>query len=180
MPRRRSLESSYVAWLEDLCVGNIYGGDISYHKLIDHLYKTPFRYSIKMDSNRVGDGLALRYRYLCSTNREGETITDNPCSVLEVMVALALRCEETIMMNSDYGDRTQQWFWSMINSLGLGVYYDDNFNKKEINDILDRWLDREFEPDGRGSLFTLRHPKCDMRDVEIWFQFNHYLAEIIK
>ena len=37
-----------------------------------------------------------------------------------MMIALAIRCEEHIMDDPDAGDRTGQWFWSMLVSLGLG------------------------------------------------------------
>ena len=39
------------------------------------------------------------------------------CSVLEMMVALAICCEETYMDNPNIGNRTGQWFWNMVKNI---------------------------------------------------------------
>lgn len=49
-------------------------------------------------------------------------LDNRPCSVLEMIIALAIRLEEHIMDDPDIGNRTGQWFWDMIVSLGLGFY----------------------------------------------------------
>ena len=74
------------------------------------------------------------------------------------------------------GDRTGQWFWNMIRSLGLGGMYGNRFDIQEADYIIERFLDREYEPDGRGGLFTITDCEDDLRDVEIWHQLWWYLA----
>ena len=104
---------------------------------------------------------------------------DEPCSVLEMMVALAIRCEESIMDNPVYGDRTGQWFWNMIVSLGLGSMTDEMYDRDYVDNIVDRFLDRDYSPDGRGGLFTIRNCEYDLRDVEITHQLYWYLDTIM-
>ena len=95
-----------------------------------------------------------------------------------MMVALAIRCEETIMDDPQVGSRTGQWFWGMINNLGLGAMIDEKFDKNYVKEIVDRFLNRDYEPDGRGGLFTIRHCEDDLRNVEIWNQLCWYLDSI--
>ena len=101
-----------------------------------------------------------------------------PCSVFEMILALAIRCEEDIMDNTEFGNRIGQWFWRMIVNLGLGPMTDINFDREYTDDVIQRFLDRDFEPDGRGSLFTVRNCDRDLRDVEIWTCMLWYLDSI--
>lgn len=97
-----------------------------------------------------------------------------------MMIALAIRCEEHIMEDPDIGNRTGQWFWSMLVSLGLGSMSDVQFDPVRVDEILDRFMDHDYAPDGKGGLFTIRNHRFDMRSMEIWYQMNCYLNEIIR
>lgn len=55
--------------------------------------------------------------------------------MLEMMIALAIRCEETIMDDPRYGNRTKQWFWNMMKSLGLSYMNDDCFDRDKFHEI---------------------------------------------
>ena len=66
----------------------------------------------------------------------------------------------------------------MIVNLGLGSMTDNRYEAYVVDDILDRFLDREYEPDGKGGLFTIRGCKHDLRKVEIWYQTCWYLNTI--
>lgn len=79
------------------------------------------------------------------------------------------------MSDPEKGDRTAQWFWNMINSLGLSSMTDYNFNEWLVNDVVTRFLKREYDPDGKGGLFTIKRWNRDVRDVEIWHQLMAYL-----
>ena len=94
-----------------------------------------------------------------------------------MMLALSIRCEE-IMDDPNMGDRTTQWFWSMITTLGLGSMTDDLFDKKYVKDVIKRFLDRKYEPDGTGGLFKVRNCSDDLRSIEIWVQMLWYLDNI--
>ena len=95
-----------------------------------------------------------------------------------MMIALAIRCENDIMDNPNMGDRTSQWFWGMITNLGLGSMTDRNFDIRYVDEIIERFLDRKYEPDGKGGLFRIRHFNRDLRKVEIWYQLCWYLDSI--
>jgi hypothetical protein len=102
---------------------------------------------------------------------------DGPCSVLEMMIALAVRCEEHIMDDPNIGNRTGQWFWGMIVNLGLGAVTDERYDARLVDERIGRFLNRDYEPNGRGGLFTVRNCKYDLRDVEIWYQLCWYLDD---
>lgn len=166
----------YFEWLFDLVCGKRYSKHTSFRKLLIFLHETEFEYFIPNDANRAEDGLSLRYRFSLSFSDE---VPDGPCSVLEMMVALAIRCEEDIADDPKVGDRTGQWFWGMIVSLGLGAMIDERYDEELAKDIIYRFLDREYEPDGHGGLFTIRGIDCDLRKVEIWDQMCWYLNSFL-
>ena len=166
----------YFDWMYDLMCDGRFAGRITYRQLFKALHDIEFVYFVPHDENRAEDGVALRYRYCYLHDCEDlEHYLDGPCSVLEMMVALAIRCEERIMSDPDKGDRTAQWFWSMIISLGLGSMTDYNFDEELVNDAIARFLNREYEPDGKGGLFTVRKWNRDARTAEIWHQLLAYL-----
>ena len=125
---KADIEKRYFDWLYELVCGKWEPRNLSFHRLLTFLYDTQFIPDNEMDCNRAVDGENLRGRFAEECNDIPGTIPENnvsvtfhgkPCSMLEMMVALALRCEETIMEDADIGNRTGQWFWSMIVSLGL-------------------------------------------------------------
>ena len=77
-----------------------------------------------------------------------------------------------------YGDRTGQWFWNMVASLGLGSMEDSKFDRTEAEKIVSNFLSRNYEPNGKGGLFTIRDCEEDLRNVEIWNQLCWYLDSI--
>lgn len=170
----------YFNWLCDIV--NV--STVSYNKLLRLLHRTKFRWSNIRDKNRAEDGTDLRFRFrknvdVLSRNDVLYWHDEEPCSVLEMMVALAIRAEEQIMDNPQVGNRTTQWFWGMISSLELNGMSDDMFDLIDAKDIIERFLDREYSPDGKGGLFTIRDCEYDLRDVEIWTQLCWYLDRFV-
>ena len=112
----------------------------SYRRLMVFLYHTEFEYNIPMDGNRCADGISLRYRFGYEHGIGDPVIAscldNNPCSVLEMMVALALRCEEHIMLIPENGLMSGRWFWSMITNLGLDEMYDSNYDENMVNSVI--------------------------------------------
>ena len=173
--------NDYFEWMYNLVCGERFSEKLSYKKLLMHLHNTDFIYLIPKDGNRAQDGIDLRYRfaYEYTDIEDADSYLKGPCSVLEMMVALAVRCEETIMDDPTKGDRTRQWFWNMIVSLGFGGMSDDRYDQFFVDKTLDRFLSRKYEPNGKGGLFTIRNPKRDMRRIEIWYQLCDYLNSIV-
>ena len=177
---RDRINDEYFEWMCDLVCGHKFHRDISYRKLLETLHGIEFTYSIPNDINRAEDGIDLRYRFALSQDQLGiELYLRGPCSVLEMMVALAIHCEESIMDDPLIGDRTAQWFWGMITNLGLGSMTDNRFDERFVENTIGIFLDREYEPDGRGGLFRIRDCDCDLRTVEIWWQLLWYLDTIV-
>lgn len=174
------INNEYFDWMVDL----VCGGDISYNKLLAYLHKMEFTFIIPLDQNRARDGIDLRWRFVYVNGYADDRddildCLDGPCSILEMMVALAIRCEEGIMDDPDIGDRTGQWFWGMVTNLGLGSMSDENFDRKYVDEVIERFLNREYDPDGRGGLFRVRNCKYDLREVEIFHQLCWYLDNIV-
>ena len=176
---RYELKDEYFRWLCHYVCDDQYLEKTTYHKLMRQLDDTPFEYIIARDGNRAEDGMDLRYRFAYEEKYDHRLIAseldDRPCSVLEMMVALCLRCEDHIMYDPDLGDRTGQWFWNMIVSLGLGTMTDANYDSNYVDDILQRFMQRKYKRTGEGGLFTIPNARQDMRDIEIWSQLTAYL-----
>lgn len=159
---RDELSDQYFDWMYQLVVDDRYSNK-SYRKLFARLYDTEFTYTIPMDGNRAEDGINLRYRFGCeqlySDVMVASCLDDRPCSILEMMIALSIRCEEHIMDDPDVGDR--------------------KFDRYLVDATLERFLDRGYERNGEGGLFTVNNGR-DMRRTEIWYQMNYYLSEMMK
>lgn len=181
---RHELNNEYFEWMCDLVYDSKYSKIFSYRKLLRHLHEIEFVYIIGQDGNRYEDGVDLRYRFGYERNLEGAVIVtyldDKPCSVLEMLIALSLRCEEHIMDNPDIGNRTGQWFWDMIVNLGLEFMTDSKFDIDYVDNIIDRFLNRKYNYDGEGGLVKIPNCRHDMRSTEIWYQMMWYLDEVLK
>lgn len=173
------VNNEYFEWLCELINYKRFSRRLSYRKLLMHLHNIEFTWFIPHDDNRADDGIQLRRRYcLVREDPTLRTYLQGPCSVLEMMVALAVRCEEWIMDDAQLGNRTGQWFWGMIHNLGLSPMSDSKFDREFVDTIIARLLNRDYEPDGAGGLFTVKHCDYDMRKVEIWCQLSWYLGSI--
>lgn len=176
------LNNEYFEWMCKIVHDTKYTRRSSYKKLLKYLHDREFEFIIDMDSNRAEDGMDLRSRFAYDYKRLGPTIAeyldDGPCSILEMMVALAIRCEEHIMDDPEMGNRTGQWFWGMIENLGLKSMTDNRFDERYVEKVIDRFLNREYEENGEGGLFTVNRCAFDLRTVEIWYQMCWYLDEI--
>ena len=176
---RKTINDRYELWLYSIA-----GSPKQYQRLLRNLYLTDFKYTLPMDGNRFEDGIDLRYRFGADIGVNDSLIAsyldDRPCSILEMMVALSIRIEEHIMDNPEIGDRTAKWFWGMVTSLGLDKMTDAYFKQKNYEEMIRKFLDREYAPDGQGGLFTLKNNRRDLRTVDIWYQAMWYLNEILN
>lgn len=177
----RALDEKYFEWLCHLVDNGPYFNDQNFHELLSFLHSIDFYYLILMDANRAGDGINLRYhfKYQNRIGDDNDILKGRRCSVLEMMVGLSVRCENQIMYDPDYGDRTGHWFWNMIKNLDLDHMDDDHFDITYTEAVVNRFLERQYEPNGKGGLFTVERKGYDMRNVEIWYQMNWYLNSIL-
>lgn len=83
------------------------------------------------------------------------------------------------MADPDVGNRTSFWFMGMLQSLGLDGMDDMSFRKGQAKQIIDIFLLREYDSDGKGGLFYIEGCPNDLRQVEIWYQMCWYLDSIL-
>lgn len=177
------LQSAYFNWMYELVCKPEYTNGLSYRELLSYLHERDFVVLMERDLNRAEDGVNLRYSFGYENDIDSVLIAtyldDRPCSVLEMIIALAIRCEE-MMNDPDLGDRTGRWFWEMLESLGLDDMDDYSFDWADAEYVVELFLKREYCRDGQGGLFTIENCKRDLRDVEIWYQMGWHLNELIE
>ena len=173
------ITETYFEWLCNIVCDRV--KQRTFSRLLRYLHDKDFVYTIRNDGNRAADGINLRRRFAYDYGDpyDIDIYLNGPCSILEMMVGLAVRYEEDTMDDPKIGNRTGQWFWEMIVNLGLGSMTDNLYNEYEVDFVINRFLNRTYEPDGRGGLFTVRNCGRDMRDVEIWVQMNYYMDNLI-
>ena len=173
-----SLDERYFDWLySQVCSVRTKNPSKGYKELLHILFTKEFVWLVPNDDNRVEDGKDLRYEFF-----EHEGIDPDhrdilwlrlPCSMLELLVALARRLEF-----EDEGD-VKTWFWEMMENIGLSKDLNDRavIDRDFVEEILDRVIWRHYEYNGGGGLFPLVYPEEDQRQVEIWYQLNAYIIE---
>ena len=177
---KREIKTDYFHWLcEIICVDQ---GEESFWFLAKALHNIPYFWTVPNDDNRGMDGLRLRDEYVDDNPCNGiaGVIFNEPCTMLEMLVGLARRIEET-MAEPGKDDQTPKWFWEMMENSTLDLYtdalYSDMNGERDVPKIVMDILDRRYKRDGKGGLFPLKFPKKDQRRVEIWYQMSTYLVE---
>ena len=180
MPLRSSADpyqKKYFIWL---C--NLVGVSRSKRRLRNWawvLHQTDFIDLVPNDDNRAGDGKKLR-EVFSTVTRSSANLGNDPCSILELLIGLAIRIEHVLGTPETY-DQTDRWFWEMVRNLGLILYQDDDLDesskRKQNEEILGRFVRREYTDLGKGGLFPLKWAREDQRRVEIWYQMMVYLDQ---
>jgi hypothetical protein len=177
----RDINREYFEWLCEIVSDSKPKKNCSYGKLLEYLHQTEFVFILPMDENRCVDGMNLRYRFGYEYNIGDPVIAscldNDPCSILEMMVALSFYVEEHIMVDPEYGLMSGRWFWMMINNLGLSEMTDDNFDYELVNRNIWHFLNRDYDRDGKGGLIYMPNSRYDFRTMDIWYQMMRYLAE---
>lgn len=127
-----------------------------------------------MDENRVSDVYDMRIEF------DSFAMFPEEVSVLEVMVALARRCFYSILDDGYSGDRTSEIFQLMLNNLDLLGCTDENYHELFVKEAIDKFLDRKYSKDGKGSLFYIPNTEEDMREADLWYQAMWYIDTIIN
>jgi len=161
----------YYYWLTDLLHDDYLQSN--YQKLLHQMLETEFTWSVPYDSNRASDGLYLRKSYERETGCA--VFEDAPCAVLEMFIAMCVRCEDELMHDPDLGDRTNVWFWAILENLGLDIYDDYSYDCDSVDTILERFLDRDYEKSGFGGAFYVMDSCVDFRKKDLWWQLNAFL-----
>lgn len=160
----------YFDWLIDLVNADDH---LRFCRIMDGL---DFTYVLPLDENRVDDAFELRDIYTDETGCDhGRNFTS--CSLFEMLVALAYRCDRDIMYDADVGKRYSLWFHLFIESLFMQYSYDmRDLSEEEIIDICEKFMNRDYNKDGSGGMFPVSDRR-DQRKVQIWMQMNLWLVE---
>lgn len=142
-----------------------------YSDLFRLLFDTEYTYTFVMDENRAKGGESLRSIFAAENGVFVEDVCSGPCRVLEMIEALATE----MAMNQEAS--IHLFFWELIENLGLMGEINKYFDKDRVRYILNRWMNRQFEPDGTGSLFPIKGFEGDMRNIEVWDQMNIYMTK---
>lgn len=148
----------------------------NYIYLCDQMLDTRFIFFVGNDCNRAEDGLSLRveFEHKCGIIED----IDDECTVLEMFVKLAMRCDEDVMYDPEYGNRTEKWFWEMISGLGLTKFDNRHYIFDEVEAVLDDFNNRHYgKYGGAGCAFDVKKPLHDMNTTEIWYQMMWWLNE---
>lgn len=154
------LESEYLKWLKKLIEQRESG---KYSALLNWLYEQDFYSRLPNDDNRGADGELLREEYGIQLDR--------PCSMLEMLIALANRINY-FLQDLGEGPKTKAYFWELIRNLEL-----EPDDQEHNHLVIVRFLERKYERNGKGGLFPLRHYTKDQRGVEIWYQMMSYFND---
>lgn len=157
-----------------------------YEELFKLLQNIEFTWLIERDENRAGDGMELRDDYnvphdIVFGERDIQIyFMEHPCSVLEMLIALAIRVDEEYL--GDPADpHPEDFFWEMIKNLDLDCFTNKALQKSSKADVIQTiirvWMDRCFAKNGLGSPFPVYNDDRDQRNLEIWDQMNSYINE---
>lgn len=166
------IREEYFDWLSNM-VG--VGNNSAKLKVTETMFNIEFIALVKGDNYRICDAMEMRSEYL---NDRGIFIDiDNigPCTVLEVLIALACRIElEYLGDPTDEDPDPTDIFWDiMVKNLGIKPNADTNFIEKIVVD----WVYRRYDRHGNPGIFPLKNTRKDQRKLEIWTQACGYLTE---
>lgn len=134
-----------------------------------------------MDENRIEDAFDMREDFISEIfykRFDTSVVSDRYASVLEVLLALAIRMEKDILCDPMSNvDHSIDHFWIFIRNLGIENCRNDAFSEAKVRDKCEKWIRREYDRNGVGSIFPLKKVKKDVRKMEIWGQMQSYVME---
>lgn len=179
----------YLKWLLNLAGLERSDGILLFSFLLDMTYYWQNDY----DQARAGDGRYLRYYYV---DKDGiqeaidnfghpyadivdEFVRSWPVSVIEVLLAMAIRLDKEYEYCASEGDRASLWFWIMCENLGLDLYLVSNadFNINDAKMKVIKWMDGDYDKNGKGSPMALPDGlECDKdyREMSFWEQVTYW------
>lgn len=148
--------------------------DDKYRSLARYLHSLPFEWRIDMDKNRMYDGLAMRTEFDDDDSLDSvySQLDGNKCTMLEFFVGFAHRLVRDMFGSEDIS--VQELVEVMLTS--LDIFYQD-VNEPEIEDILNDWIDGEYDDYGRGNIFSFRKKQRGLNKIHMWMQASWWWNE---
>lgn len=161
----------------------------AYFETVKNLFEIEFYAVNPMDETRITDAMIMRLKFykefrpnvVYDDNYEkatGQLMTDRfgTVTVLEALAAMAFRFDE-----EEGAYRIERpHFWEWYRDFGLGRYCWglSSEYKKQLNELINRWLDRDFYPDGVGSPWPLHGAVgTPQNEVPMWIAANRWENE---
>ena len=147
----------------------------NYQMLLIQLQNIPFRAIREMDKNQIRRGDEFRERLANKYYIRYNFCV--PVSVLEVLLALADGFSTVLYVPGD-----QQFegmcdiFGLFLENLNLLSYDDDNFNCKKVDDIINKWMNLEYNRDGTKGNIVCKPGFNKLKDLDIWMQLHAVLV----
>ena len=176
------LSDGYFKWLLGI-LGFKESAECRYISMLSYLYSTDFKLTdpvVGHDENRLSDAFELRATFSNNfTDPVLPKIFEEPMSVLEVLTAFAMRIDDDIMYDGSL--HASKWFFIMIDNLGMTNFTDDtlglDWTIEDEEQIVDIWMSRQYREDGKGSIFPLKCPGVDQKNLEMWYQMQEWFRE---
>ena len=154
----------------------------AHSKLLNYLADREFKWSMPIDENRATDGIDLRLKYIdesaepCEISDRDFTKTDEflawsrtyYCSWLEMLTALAIRCED--VMAEYHQNNVNFWFWLIIDNVFDVNMSNSRFDQEECDKELDQ-IERHIKSLSFGKISP---------DNEIWAQAMAILNDFVS
>lgn len=151
-----------------------------YIELAWALHQIKFQAKLPMDKNRGMDGIRLRVDFMERYGELGSSVNRTACTMLELLVSLAKKMS-FLMGGNAKNHHTAYYFSILLKNLRLDKLTDDNWFRLNgeffVEDTIFRVVDRQYDYNGNGGLFPLRHAYEDQREVDIWYQMHAWLTE---
>lgn len=137
------------------------------------------------DIARCSDALSLREQYINTAAEEKEIpeLETLFVSVLEVLIAFALRIENDIMYRPGE-ERVTRWFWEFIENLGIDITNSDwtEANEEYADHMISKFINRNYLLNGEdGNIFVADWDSIypnDYRKMPLWTQMQSYASQM--
>lgn len=177
------LEESYFDWLRSDAFSEVTERR-EYEGVLRILHDIPFYWTIWLDENRAGDALSFRQNDFLGFQKDLNKLdqhwlhawAESTPSVLEVLLGMARRW-------SFYFEGSIPFYFAhMFLAMGFDRYPGRVLQPVAADEVrlkCDEWMSRQFNPNGDGSPFPVKHALdvVDFTKVDIWSQMNAYSAE---
>lgn len=180
----RSLGDGYFRWLaDDLSLR----GEDDHWFLLRQLHRNPFSLNplyYEKDSHLLEDSKYLRHVYESAWGKGDKVASNMPTTCLEMILN-----EAYILESWDGAYDYRDYFWLLLDNLGLMKFSDTNFfdlgGYEVVDNILWTWISRTYRKDGVGSIYPLtgsipfygKNYKVDMRKLSIKEQRIMYMRD---
>lgn len=137
-------------------------------KLDDIVYRSNTVPSIKQfNNNRIANVYEFRNDY--------NIYRSTAPTVLEILVVLAIRIDDEFLYTNERGNNPADWFWVMLECMGLTQYSDEVFDASDVELIIYNFMDNNYLPDGTGSVGHVP-AHLDARDMDLWSISTNYVT----